>query len=569
MDVRMPDGVVLRGIPDGTSKQQIMSKYNQSKLKKQNPSEYDPKSPEFKAKYGALSGMSDDDVFMAGAGKAVVDTGRGLKQIGSWLADKVTGGNRYETSVANQDEVNARDAELMASGNGLGGNITGNVATMLLPAGAAARAPGVVGKVGQAVVNPQSIKAAAAVGAGMGALQPVGTDESRLKNVGIGALTSGATQGVVQGIGKIAQPVKSALSPVDDNAVKTLESAGVKLDAAQKTGSERLAQLKRFLGDNPVTASGQVKQAEQTASSFTRAALKTIGENADAADETTVANAFDRIGKEFDRIATSNPITADNKLLNDLVKVSQGASAELETAQSAVITRQVDEIVNKAGSGKIDGKAYQSIKGVLDRISGGPNAQLGHWARELRSSLDDALERSASQSDISALKTARTQYRNLQGVVKAVKPDGNVSPSKLYNAMNTNAYGGKKAMATGRGTDLMKLAKAGSRIIPERMPNSGTPSRAMLQAAAPTLVGAGYGFSQDPSLEGALKGGAVGLGAAGVPWLAQKAFNNPAMANYLAHGASPAVQGLLRAPQAAYPLRQVPAAGLLALQPEE
>jgi hypothetical protein len=582
-EITAPNGKKYRVTGDGTKDEALahfQSTYKAVDLKTQNPAEYDPASKEYQAKYGATAGMSDQDLFMAGAGKAVVDAGRGIKQIGAWAMDKVSPQRELSSLItgkdtsrlgklrAEQDEVNKRDAALMATGNGLGGNITGSVASILLPGGAMSKAPGVIGKVGQAIVNPQSIKAAAAVGAGLGALQPVGTNESRTKNALIGAGTSAATQTVVKGLGKLAQPVKNALTPVDESAVKTLEQAGVRLDAAQKTGSERLSQVKRFLGDNPITAGGQVKQAEKTASSFTRAALKTIGENSDAADETTVANAFDRIGNEFDRIAAANPIKTDNQLLNDIVQVTQRADGELISPAAAVIKKQADEIIDKAASGSIKGEAYASLKGALDRISKGQDQQLGDLARELRGYLDDALERSAAPGDMAALREARKQYRNIQGIIKAVKPDGNVSPSKLYNAMNTVAYGGKKQMATGKGTDLMKLAKAGARVIPERMPNSGTTPRAMLQAAVPALAGGAYGFSQEGDMAGAAKYAALGIGA---PWLAQKAINNPTAANYLARGIqSPAARGLLMAPQQeALMLRQIPAAGLLSLQAEQ
>jgi hypothetical protein len=577
MDVRMPDGVILRGVPDGTPKDQIMAKYNKSKLDKKIVSDREA----WRKELDPTIGMSDDDLFMAGAGKAVTDLGRGVKQIGAWAMDKiapqksisdlVTGqdSSRLGKLRAEQDEVNKRDAALMATGNGVGGNITGSVATTLLPAGALSRAPGVAGRVGQMFVNPTTMRSAAATGAAIGALQPVGTGESRAENAGLGALFSAGVQGVAQGLGKIAQPVKKALSPVDDHAVNVLERAGVQLDAAQKTGSNRLAQVKRFLADNPVTAGGQVKQAEKTAASFTQAALKEIGESADVADETVLGRASTRIGKEFDRIAASNPIKADNQLLNDLVSINQEASRTLESGAAGVISRQVDEVLAKANNGQIEGKAYQAIKSELDRIASGPNAQLGHLARGLRGKLDDALQRSAQPGDHAALKLARRQYGNLENIIKAVNPDGNVSPSKLFNASNTLAYGQKKAMATGRGqTKLQQLAKAGTRVIPERMPNSGTTPRALLQAALPAAAGGAYGFAQDGNIGDAAKFAALGVGA---PLLAQQAINNPAMANYLAHGiGQPAVRGLLRAPaNEALMLRQIPTMGLLGLQAEE
>jgi hypothetical protein len=584
-EITAPDGRKFRVSGDGTREEALahfQSSYKPADLKTTNPGEYDPASPEYQAKYGPTAGMSNDDLFMAGAGKAVTDIGRGIKQIGAWGLDKiapqqdisslVTGqdSSRLGKLKAAQDETARLDAPLMATGNGLAGNVTGNVATTLIGGGALSKVPGVIGAAGGAIVNPTTIRGAAAGGALLGALQPVGTNESRLKNAAIGAATSGATQGLVQTIGKVAQPLTKTLTPVDENAVKTLTAAGVPLDAAQKSGSERALQLKRFLTDNPITAGAQTKQAEATASGFTRAALKEVGENADVADETVLGAAQRRIGGEFDRIAAANPIKADNKLLNDLVSVTQGASGELESGQAAVISKQVDEVLAKVNAGQIDGKAYQSIKSTLDRISGGSNPQLGFWARELRGKLDDALERSASGADFDALKVARKQYGALDKVIKSVKPDGNISPAKLYNAANVKGFGQKKAMATGIGqSQLQKLAKAGARIIPERMPNSGTTPRALLQMALPAAAGGAYGYSQDGNLGGAAKYAALGVGA---PYLAQRLLNSPAASEYLANGLQGSARGLLMSGPTSAPgliARQAPLAGLLSLQAQQ
>lgn len=561
MDVRMPDGTLIRNVPEGTTKADLQRKLNRAKLKQENPGEHDPASPEWRAKYGPTAGMSAMDKFWAGAGKSVADVGRGVMQLTGF-------GSREE-----QDEVNRLDADLMSTGAGVAGSVAGTLATTLLPAGMVAKGAtainaGKTANAARALVNPTTIRAAAAGGSLQGALRPVGTDQSRLMNTGIGAVGSTAGYGLARGIGRIAEPVRNVLSAVDERAVRTLKDAGVPLDAAQMTGSERLSQLKRFLTNNPVSSSGQVKQAERTAQGFTRAALREVGESADAADESVLLSAYQRIGKTFDDIANRNPIKADNALLNDLADVAQKSTAELEGPQAAVITRQIDEVIGKAANGAIDGKAYQNIKTTLDRISNGQNQQVGFWARELRSKLDDALQRSASADDVARLRSARTQYRNLMSIEKAVNPDGNISAAKLYNSFNVKAYGGKRAMATGKGqNDLMRLAKAGKRVLPERMPDSGTAGRATLQLLLPGALGAGYGASQGEDLPTVLSYGAGGIAA---PIALQKALNNPAAARYLANGLSGPSRALLGAPQRAGLLTgQLPAVGLLNLSQQQ
>lgn len=569
MDVRMPDGTIIRNVPEGTTKAQLQAKLdarNKPKpdLKALNPAEYDPESPEFRAKYGATSGMSGMDKFMAGAGKSVVDIGRGLLQLGAEGGNKIglVSDQTAQGLRQNQDDVNQRDADLMSTGAGLAGNVAGTLATTLLPAGmlakagTAAKLPGLT-SAANAMLNPGTYRAAMGAGAVLGALQPVGTDQSRTQNMALGAATGGASKLATNVIGRVATPVTTALTKPQEKAVNVLKNAGVELDAAQLTGSNRLAQVKRMLGDNPFTASGQTKQIEKALTSFDRAALKTIGETADVADEQVMSRAASRIGGVMDRVAKNNPIKMDNRLITEIADIAQKAGKELEGPQAKIIIDQVDEIVGKGATGTIDGAAYQNLRQTLGRIAGGGQPGVKNWAGALRESLDDALTRSASAADVADLKQARIQWRNLEGISKVIgsQEGQHISPAKLANALNTKPFGGKNAMVRGKGaTDLHRLAKAGSTILTDRFPNSGTAAR-VGGLLAPGLLGAAVGGYQEGDVQGALAYGAGGLLA---PMALQQMINRPGAANYLAKGI-PALQGASVQPW----LRNLPTVGLL------
>ncbi len=547
-------------------------------LRQTNPGEYDPDSPEFKAKYGATSGMSGLQKFMAGAGKSVMDAGRGLKQLGMEAYDLVRPGKAQDLVAgtpaqqyrAQMDEVKARDADLMGTGAGVAGNIAGTLGQMIATGALLSKAP-VVGSAVRGLLNPQTIRGAMAGGAALGAIQPVGEDDSRLSNILLGAAVSGLGQAVIKGAQRTAQPIRNALSNVDQNAVDFLKRVGVPLDAAQSSGSQRAMQLKRFLTDNPLTASGQTAQAEKTASGFTRAALREIGENADVADEEVLGRAANRIGKVFDDIASRNSVKITDDVLDDLVSLSSRANATLEAPQARLIQSQLDEVVTKAAdTGELNGAAYQNIKQNLDLLTNSNAPGVKHWAGQLRRRLDEALQDSVSEEDFAALKLARKQYGNLQSIIQGLNPDGNVSPAKLYNAMNTKAFGQKRAMATGIGQkDLAKLAKAGKRIITERMPNSGTAPRGALQLMLPGAIGAGYGAAQGGDLTDIAMYGAAGVAT---PLLLQRALNNPTAVQYLTQGLrGPARAALLGAGStpANLALRAVPTTGLLVLHAKQ
>lgn len=161
---------------------------------------------QMKQDYAPTVGMSGTDKFLAGAGKAFSDIGSGVKQI-------FTGnGNQQEI-----DDTKRRDAPLLQTGAGLAGNITGNVAAVL----PATFIPGV-----------GTLAGSAALGGVLGGIQPVASDESRLKNIAVGGAAGLAGPIVARGVVAAAQGAKALVAPFTAGgrqaiAGRTLESFGV------------------------------------------------------------------------------------------------------------------------------------------------------------------------------------------------------------------------------------------------------------------------------------------------------------------------------------------------------
>ena len=162
-------------------------------------------------------GMSTTDKFLAGAGKAFADVGRGVGQLArNVMSDKAADAIGLPTQ-ADIDEAKRLDAPLMRTTAGTVGNVTGNVAAAL-PA--------------MFIPGAQGLGGAAATGAVMGLTQPVASDESRLKNVvlGAGAGAGGVVAGRVLAAG--AKGAKALVEPFTDKgrqaiAGRTLDRFGV------------------------------------------------------------------------------------------------------------------------------------------------------------------------------------------------------------------------------------------------------------------------------------------------------------------------------------------------------
>lgn len=197
-------------------------------LMKSNPAEYDPSSPEWQAKNNPTNGMSTTDKVLAGAGKAFVDTGRGIGQLLRHAMPDSAADALGLPTQADIDQAKQLDAPLMQTGAGKVGNIAGHVAvalpTMFIPG-----------------VN--TVAGSGAVGAAMGAVQPVASDESRLKNTVVGGALGAAAPVVARTVAAGYQGAKSLVEPFtqsgrDAIAARTLTRFGVDPAAAANVSSQ-------------------------------------------------------------------------------------------------------------------------------------------------------------------------------------------------------------------------------------------------------------------------------------------------------------------------------------------
>lgn len=147
--------------------------------------------------------MSFGERVLAGAGKGFVDVGRGVGQMLGLVPQ------------ADIDEAKRLDAPLMETGGGMAGNIGANMLTALIPGG-------------------NTVKGAALVGAGLSALQPTATGESRLQNTAVGGALGAGGAIAAKGIGKGLSAAKGRMADL-----KAKVEAKAAADAAAETASAR------------------------------------------------------------------------------------------------------------------------------------------------------------------------------------------------------------------------------------------------------------------------------------------------------------------------------------------
>lgn len=430
--VSFPDDLDEAAITRAIEKE-ILPQARREALKTKDPSEYDPDSPLFKAKYGATSGMSGFDKFKAGYGKATKDLLRGAGQ--------------YAGLVSRQDVADSRelDAELMGSGAAKAGNVLNSVA-MFAPTAA--------------IPGANTVAGAAAIGAGIGALQPSVSAGETVKNTALGGAFSAGGLLAGRGIAAGYRGGKALIEPLTKGgqeriAARTLEAyaggrqgaqqaaaniaqnsadvlPGYKPTTAELAGNAGLSQLERTVKNNP-----------EYLTAFTDRARGNTAAVVDAVD--TIAQ-----GPAALEAAKAARSTAAKPLYDAAIKGTARADAEFGKLVSrpsmSTAWEKAQALASEAGdqlpaAPDMSGKALHYLKMAMDDLADNPAASgfAGNQARAVKDTR--AAFMSWLEKAIPEYKTARTTYAQMSRPINQMEV-GQALKDKLVPAMNDFGQGG-------------------------------------------------------------------------------------------------------------------------------
>lgn len=376
-------------------------------------------------------------------------------------------------SQAEVDEAKRLEAPLLATGAGTAGNIAGNVAATLPT---------------MAIPGANTLVGSAAVGAGMGALQPTASDDRgiggmspTLSNAVMGGAGGAAGQLAGSMMGRAIRPVAPVADPERAALVAAAKARGIPLDAADVTGSRPLTTIRDVLGQMPLTADRQaaIQGAKQEA--FNRAVGGTFGAPEAALTPQVMSQARNTIGQQFTDLSARNAANVDNAVLGKIGALVDESNRFQTSDVSRIVSNYADEILGKVdASGKIPGDAYRALDSQIGRtMRSTTNGDVRHSLGQLRDVLREAMDSSINATDQAAWKDARRQYANLMTVapLAAKNEMGDVSGRTLLSAA---LRGNKSAQFTGGG-DLGELGRIGRAFVAEQTPNSGTAQRTFYQ----------------------------------------------------------------------------------------
>lgn len=527
-EVELPDGQILEiEAPEDTPESAIRSRAKQHQFETLRTKLAANQGPAF----NPTDGMSGMDKFLAGMGKSVHDTGRGIGQIFG-LSDSA--------DVARDREL---DAPLMATGAGTAGNIVGQGLQMAtpIPAGAALKATSWAGKAAPYV------GAAARAGA-FGGAQGVADGESRAARAGQSAALGVAGQGVASATGALARGAVARADPYTAKLAQQAKALGIRLGVPNVSENPLVRTVASQMERLPFSGAGKRFAGNQEA--VNRAVGKTIGiPNAKRITPDVFADAKATIGNQFNTLSARNNLSLNTQHVADVKGVVDEATRLGGAEFGSSVRNWANDLFSRVdASGSIPGAAYKSFDSKIGKAmaSGGEKAM---YLGNLREVVRDAMDASISAGDRAAWQTARKQWAALKTVepLVAKSSNGNIPPSQLMGRVTADGAG-KSRMAAGNGGELGELARIGQRFLKDA-PNSGTADRLLVNGlVGGSLFGAQQAGVIDPQTA-MLAGGGL---------LANRGLLKLLNSRALTAGEGKAINGLSRLMQSAP--RALPAA---------
>jgi hypothetical protein len=367
---------------------------------------------------------------------------------------------------------------------------------------------------------------------GMGVLAPALTSETagqiaQAANLGPTGEAIARVGGAVLGPTALSSAARRIISPTGGanaarlQAANVLEEAGIPISAGQRTGSTLLR-----------AAEDTLQPSTEQLEAFTKAAMRSIGSEADTASKEALEAAAGRIGSVFDDVARGIDAAPTPGSGQQFASIANTYRQIAPTSGRAPLVDNIADAVQEAidMGRQIPAETLMNWRSGLSRLTKSSDTATREVATEalqaLDGMLDDALRAAGRSDDIARLAEARRQYRDFLAIERAAAQRsegaaiGILSPQAVEGALSAQS---RRQLVRGQRGDLGTLARSAGAVL---RPSSATlPGgvRAIQGAIPAASAAAGFGL-------GGL-GGAI-LGAA-APSLGRAAINTRPMQTYL------------------------------------
>lgn len=312
-------------------------------------------------------------------------------------------------------------------------------------------------------INPGSLGRAFAGGVGFQAGRDLAPNSEIIPLAGALAGSGASSLAVAGGRAMIPN-----ISPRDMPAAAQLVKRGVPVYPGQLSSNPLINKIYDLSKSLSIFGDDSVKRQQEA---FTRAAGRTAGINAPEISQGVLDGAKSRIVSRMDNAYSQADIVPDAQLAAGINAV-RANTQKLTAAQAEYLTKALEEVDDLVSRGPVNGVDYWNVvktgsRSALNNALQSKDGTVAAIARDLRRTLEDALDRNAPAGFRPELTAAKRQYSNLKTIEPMAIKSGEdaVTPTGLLNRVY-NEQGNVRG-------DLGILAKAGKRLL-QPTKSSGT-----------------------------------------------------------------------------------------------
>lgn len=334
----------------------------------------------------------------------------------------------------------------------------------------------------------------------------------------IPARVLGGTLGYMAG-SKAVTPLPANLTPEQQRLVDIAKEKNIPMTVGQETG--RLRGVESALARFPTSQGRMSGFADEQQQAINRDLFGQIGQAADRSDPTTMNRVIATASADFNRVKNAaQSVTLDRNFFNEIgdtlrsyfrnTPPSNRVPAVSSTVQDAIQAAQA-----QGQFPQLTGAQYQELrKSINDAATANRGSGAGIALKDMRKSLDDAMERSLPADMAAEWKRVRGNWAGLKVLEKAAaggsldsRSAGNFTPGALSGALRQAQGTSQFSSRLGGMNDTARVAG----YLADTRPNSGTPATLTMQSM---LTGGpiAAGFAA-----GGIPGAAAGAGAAALP----------------------------------------------------
>jgi hypothetical protein len=499
----------------------------------------------------------------AAFGKSVMDTVRGTGQLIApfWDAhaktyNKLTGDNATMPSQAlgltagDADIVKERDLPLMGTAEGMMGNMTGIVAQSAVPSSRVAKGAQAIeaaareGRKGAVALNRMlptgQTGQGALVGGGFNLTQPVGSDETRGTNVGLGVIGGGAGGGISGALQGLFRPAGETATKAVRDLADRAHAMGIDLRAAQVSDSPWLRWATTALDHLPFNNNHAFSEAQHK--QFNKVISRTMGESSDDAGH-ALKEARKNLSKVYDDVKAKYDLQVEPWHVDELkhiLKTFMPKDTTPSQAQSTQLKALMRSIVNRTDpQGVITGLEYKSLRSKIGEMANkAEDPEFRMALKEYQAVLDRAFKSGLTPEDAKLIDLNDKQWGNMR-VFEDIAPKNAGDDfdfnglSRVMTARGQKNAANRHAYHYGLGDQtLPDIGKIGSQFL-SKGPHGGiNPTRPLNNLGRAVVTGTeigalggglyalNHGEDDDPVMQtgmelGGLLLAAKGLGKAG------------------------------------------------------